>query len=332
MEKGLNFNSSIEPRKIDVIIPMYNRSDCVQNIIKALSSQTFKDFRAICLDDGSGADTYDVLKNTLPNAEFESLLVRKENGGAASARNTGLHLVTAEWISFVDSDDGLKPEFLEYLYTAATEGNAELSVCGLKMYLENEDRIITPAGELAYCVIDSAEAMKRFCTRWFGPVCLLIKAENTKQNKIFYDENCIYNEDAPYIAEVIASCETVAYIENELYLYFTHAGSLHRSPSVKKFLSVIKSFSKTEEKLLKDNSIAAKTFNNMGAARFYIATLRRAAIQLDYKDFAFLEKEINFKKYKQQIKNLSISQQFASYLLLFSKHIFRLVMKAIFKD
>jgi hypothetical protein len=70
----------------------------------------------------------------------------------------------------------------------------------------------------------------------------------------------------------------------------------------------------------------------VGSVRFYIATLRRAAVQLPYKDFIALEKQINFKRYKEQIKNLTLSQKIACYALLISKPAFYHLMKLLFKD
>lgn len=318
--------------KVDVIIPMYNRANCVVNIISELEKQTFKDFRAIFVDDGSKDNTYDVLTNELKNATFDYEVIKKENGGAGSARNTGMRAADAEWIAFVDSDDGLKPEFLEYLYTSAVDTNSDLAICNLKIYPPGEKAVSEPTQKLEYRLISSAQAMKIFCTKWIGPVCFFISRKIIQSDNLFFDEECIFNEDAPFLPTVINAADKVAYIEQELYFYYTHPGSLHRSPSLDKFLSAIKSFSITEEKLLKSDNQAAAVFNDMGSARFYIATLRRAAVHLSYKDFKSLEKKIKFKRFKKQIKNLSITQRIACYILFISKLIFYYGMKLIFKD
>lgn len=320
------------PQLVDVIIPMYNRVDCVKNIISELNKQTFKSFKAIFVDDGSTDNTLEVLNTSLQEAKFEHLVLTKSNGGAGSARNAGMRAADAEWISFVDSDDGLKPQFLEYLYTAAESAKAQLSICNLKMYEEGAVVKEESAMPLNYQTISSAEAMKIFCTNWLGPVCFMINRKIQRSKDLYFDERCIYNEDAPFLPQVIASTETVAYIEQELYLYYTHSGSLHRSPSAKKFYSAIESFEKAEKNLLQTKNASAEVFNRMGSARFYIATLRRAAVQLPYNDFKALDKRIQFKRFKRQIKNLLTKQQLASYLLLISKPLFYFTMKTIFKD
>lgn len=318
--------------KVDVIIPMYNRANCVVNILSELEKQTFKDFRTIFVDDGSTDDTLAVLDKELKNATFDYEIIKKENGGAGSARNAGMRAADAEWIAFVDSDDGLKPEFLEYLYTSAVRAKSDLAICNLKMFPPGEKAVAEPTQELEYRLISSAEAMKIFCTKWLGPVCFLINRNVQQAADLFFDEECIYNEDASFLPTVIAAAETVAYVEQELYYYYTHLGSLHRSPSLEKYYSALKSFADTEKKLLACDTPAARVFNSMGGARFYIATLRRSAVQMNYTDFLTLEKKIDFKRYKKQIKNLSLSQKMAAYAVLFSKPMFWILMKLIFKD
>lgn len=318
---------------IDVIIPMYNRADCVENIIKELEKQTFKDFRAIFVDDGSKDNTLEVLKDSLKNAKFESLIVEKQNGGAASARNAGVRASNSEWIVFVDSDDGIREEYLEYLYRAVSESNSDLGICSMQTLIQGvSNQKIDSKKVFEYRNITPAEAMKYYCQNWIGPVCLIIKRDMQQKKQLFFDELCIYNEDAPYIADVIVGSSKVALINQRLYLYYTHLGSLHRSPSIEKYFSAIKSFSNMEQKLSKVDSPAAKVFNEMGGARFYIATLRRSAVQMKYRDFLTLEKEINFKRYKNQIKNLLLSQRVAAYMFLISKPIFWFLMRSMFKD
>ena len=95
--------------QIDIIVPIYNRSAYIPNLISQLEKQTFRDFRVIFVDDGSRDDSYEVLRRCLKDAGFDHLLIRQENGGAAAARNTGLRAVEADWIGFMDSDDCAVP-------------------------------------------------------------------------------------------------------------------------------------------------------------------------------------------------------------------------------
>lgn len=317
---------------IDLIIPVYNRAHCIPALIGELEKQTFRRFRAIFVDDGSQDDSVAVLYRCLEAASFPYEIIRKENGGAASARNAGLRASTAPWIGFVDSDDGLLPQFLEQLHTAATQTGADFSVCGFQLILEGSGKQPQPAGEFAYEALTAAEYMRRYYTNWVGVVCMLISGPFQRSKKLFFDENCTYHEDIPFITETIAAAQRVTQINNALYLYLAHPGSLSRSPRMDKFLSGIQSFEKTAAKLARSPSAAAEMFCTMAPARYYIATLRKAAVQMSYPAFAELAKQIDFRRFRSQIPNLSGGAKLASYLLLTSKRCFYYGVRTVFKD
>lgn len=321
------------PYAIDVIVPVYNRANCIENLIRELEKQTFQDFRVIFVDDGSTDDSRQVIRQLLPKAKFPYILIEQENGGAGSARNTGMRAAEADWISFVDSDDGLHPEFLEYLYTAGTKAKAELAFCNLQMIPEGSGEVPPPVGEMAYEEISAAEGMRIYCTRWVGPVCLLINRQFQQRNNLYFDETCIYCEDAPFIMTVIAAAEKVAYLPHELYIYYTHQGSLSRSPSAEKYVSAIEAFRRVEAHIGAMDTPVAKVFREMAGIRYYIATLRRSAVQLKYKSFQDLAKLVELSRYKKNIPYLQQrSQRLACRILLFSKTAFYYAVRLIFKD
>ena len=317
---------------IDLIVPVYNRAHCIPALIGELEKQTFRRFRVIFVDDGSQDDSVAVLRRCLETSSFPYEIIQKENGGAASARNAGLRASTAPWIGFVDSDDGLLPQHLEQLYTAATQSDADFAVCGFQLILEGSGRQPQPSGEFTYETLTAAEYMRRYYTNWIGVVCMLINGSFQRSKELFFDENCAYHEDIPFITEVIAAANRVAQVNNALYLYLAHPGSLSRSPRMDKFLSGIQSFEKTADKLAQSPCAAAETFRTMAPARYYIATLRKAAVQMSYPAFAELAKKVDFRRFRSQIPQLSGGAKLASYLLLTSKRCFYYGVRTVFKD
>lgn len=97
---------------VSVIIPTYNRCALVTQAVDCVLSQSRADFELIIVDDGSTDDTYDVLKRRL-DGEHRVRVVRKENGGTASARNLGIAQARAAWTAFLDSDDLWELRYLE---------------------------------------------------------------------------------------------------------------------------------------------------------------------------------------------------------------------------
>ena len=318
--------------QIDIIVPIYNRAAYIPNLVGQLEKQTFRDFRVIFVDDGSRDDSYEILCRCLKDVNFDFSLIRQENGGAAAARNTGLRAVEADWIGFMDSDDCVVPEYLSYLHRAATETDSDLAICGYRMIPEGTPLPESAVAPLHYRAITPAEAMHHYCTGWLGVYCLLFKRETQQEKAVFFDENCRYCEDAPFITEVIEAATGVSLIGETLYYYCTNQGSLSRSPKLDKFLSGIHSFEIMEKKMLRSESEAAAVFNRMGSARYYIATLRKAAVQMSYRDFSSLAKRINYRRYRSQIPYLPKTAKLASHLLLISKRCFYHGIRTLFKD
>ncbi len=317
---------------IDLIIPLYNNAAFCDQIVNALESQSFREFRAIFVDDGSKDHTVEILSQRLQSASFPYLLISKENGGAASARNTGLRQSDAPWIGFVDGDDIPRPEYLEYLYTAATKAEADLAICRYQEYYPEKNQAPEAVNPLSFRKTTAEEAMDRYCTQWLGVYCLLMKREIFLKDHLYFDENCHYCEDAPYIAEVINAADQVAIIENALYLYVIRQGSLSHNGAISKFMSGIGSFQRTVANMEKQDKATARLFATKGCARYYLATLKKAAVQLPYSEFTRLEKDVPLKEYKKYLGTLSRSQALAARVYLLSSPLFYQIIRKAFRN
>jgi len=94
---------------VSVIIPYYRASQTIARAVESVLAQTFRPHEILIVDDGSPDDAASATK------EFGSsvTLIRKPNGGAASARNLGIEHAKGEWIAFLDADDYWEPIKLE---------------------------------------------------------------------------------------------------------------------------------------------------------------------------------------------------------------------------
>ena len=103
-----------------IILPTYNRSHFLDNAFQSLSAQTFKEWELIIVDDGSTDNTEEKVKELQSKNTFPILYTKRENGGAALARNTGVSLAQGEYIAFFDSDDYWDADHLNRAVTALT--------------------------------------------------------------------------------------------------------------------------------------------------------------------------------------------------------------------
>lgn len=116
--------------KITVIVPVYKVEPYLRRCVDSILNQTFTDFELILVDDGS-PDGCGVICDEYIDPRIT--VIHQPNGGLSAARNSGIDWAFAcsdsEWLAFVDSDDWVHPQYLEYLYRAVCETDAKLSVC-----------------------------------------------------------------------------------------------------------------------------------------------------------------------------------------------------------
>ncbi|WP_025731159.1 teichuronic acid biosynthesis protein TuaG [Heyndrickxia ginsengihumi] len=98
---------------VTVITPSYNSSKTIKNAVRSVQQQTFRNWEMIIVDDCSNDDTRELLEAIEQSDERIRVHCLQENGGAAIARNIGLHQAKGRYVAFLDSDDCWKPEKLE---------------------------------------------------------------------------------------------------------------------------------------------------------------------------------------------------------------------------
>ncbi len=317
---------------IDVIVPIYNASCHISGMLQNFEKQLFRDFRVIFVNDGSSDDSLVRLEEGLKHVTFPHKVISRENGGAAAARNTGLRLAEAPWTVCIDCDDVFLPEFLLYLYRAASENNADFAYAQYKMVPENKDPGPCCVGELEAKPISPELCMKDHYTAWFPHVCMLFNREFFIKNDLFYDENCRYCEDNTFVTRAIAYADRIMRISNVIYLYYCYSNSLSHSVNVDKFMSGLASFRKMNEELKGLDRPAVKMFFSVSAGRFYLSSFRFSALQMEYKAFRQITDSVSPALYRNQISCQPFMTRMAGYLLLFSKRLFYVVSRLMFRN
>lgn len=118
--------------KISVITPVYNTEKYIRRCVDSILGQTFADFELILVDDGS-PDNSGAICDEYAAKDKRIHVIHQENQGQSCARNHALDWVfensNSEWITFVDSDDWVHPQYLEYLLYAVLHTGCKISTC-----------------------------------------------------------------------------------------------------------------------------------------------------------------------------------------------------------
>lgn len=122
--------------KISVILPVYNVEEYLEKSVNSVLNQTYKNMEIILVDDGS-TDSSAELCDEFQKKDSRIKVIHKENGGLSDARNAGTKLASGKYITYIDSDDIVALEYIEYLYTLIKKYQCSMSLCTHTVICEN---------------------------------------------------------------------------------------------------------------------------------------------------------------------------------------------------
>ena len=129
---------------ISIIVPVYNVEKYLEKCINSILNQTYKNIEIILIDDGSTDNSGKICDDF--SLRFKNIFAfHKINGGSSSARNYGIKKANGNYIMFVDSDDWIDNDMVEFLYNNLKENNCDISISGRYINYENGVQIISSA-------------------------------------------------------------------------------------------------------------------------------------------------------------------------------------------
>ena len=134
IEKTVTYPSTL----ISVVIPIYNVSPYLRLCLESVENQTYPYFEVLLINDGSRDDSKDICQEFI-NKDKRFRYFEQENLGISAARNTGIVNSNGEFITFIDGDDFVDPNYLEELYHAALKNDSEIVIGSYKEFNENDN-------------------------------------------------------------------------------------------------------------------------------------------------------------------------------------------------
>lgn len=212
---------------ISVIIPVYNVAPYLDRCLDSVIHSTYHELEIICVDDGSTDQSLEILRR-YESEEARIIVITKENGGVSSARNAGLRAASGDFITFVDSDDFIHPQYFELLLQTQKKTSADLVVCDFQRIKEDElppDFSTLQFDAATIIPLDRKAFFQKHLYRSY--MCSKLFRREIISGVFFRDE-IRYAEDAVFVAEVWEKSPNIksSFISAKLYAYFDREGSL----------------------------------------------------------------------------------------------------------
>ena len=211
--------------KVSVIVPVYKAEPFLRDCVDSILSQTFSDLEVFLVDDGS-PDTCPALCDEYAGQDSRVRVIHQENQGQAAARNHALAQAKGEWVCFVDSDDLIHPQTVEFLYHAALDTGAKISMCPMLEAMELPADFSRPR-EAAYEAVEMDEAtLVRLFDQEDYPswvACAKLIRREIVDTHLFCPGR-VY-EDNEAVCHWVCAAKTVARVPHALYFYRTNPNS-----------------------------------------------------------------------------------------------------------
>lgn len=207
---------------ISVIVPVYKVEPYIHKCVDSILGQTFSDIQVILVDDGSPDTCGDICEEYAKKDERVQV-VHKENGGLSDARNAGIPFAKGEYVIFLDSDDYVEKDMLEYLYTNIKKARADMATCGIyevykdRIEAQEEEEDFVCSGEEAFrCILRGHTIRGEIWNKLILKSCM---------EDLRFPKGRLY-EDIYYTVDLMQRVKTVAVGTKPKYYY------LHREDSI----------------------------------------------------------------------------------------------------
>ena len=209
---------------ISIIVPIYNVEKYLRQCLDSIQDQTYQNFECLLINDGSSDNSADICREYV-SKDSRFRYIEKENGGVSFARNLGIEHSKGEYITFIDSDDWVDSDYLEVLYTALIDENADISVSTYKRFhmADNcwyvhsfqrgyEKRVFTNQELIdEFIDLDTFDYSYRYVCGKLVRKCLL--------DKIAFNEMTTLGEDMEFWLKLYLISNKVVFVNRDSYIY-----------------------------------------------------------------------------------------------------------------
>ena len=236
---------------VSVIIPVYNTAQYLDNCIQSICAQTLSDWEIILVDDGAKDESPQICDKWVAKDE-RIHVIHKQNEGLGLTRNAGLTIAKGEFVCFLDSDDTLDKETLEYCTERLVQEQADACFYGRKT--QGKDGSYTVNKNIPEKLVYIGEEVKKeFARIYIGKLptenassyiqasacCGMYRHSVIRDNGLtFMSERICLSEDTFFNLDFCRYAKKTLILPKDFYNYTYNANSLTKSYNPNKIRQV----------------------------------------------------------------------------------------------
>lgn len=218
--------------KVSVIVPVYNTEKYLRECLNSLAEQTLDGIEIVMVNDGSKDKSITIMEEFVKRYPDRFVLLNKQNGGQATARNKGIRECHGKYIGFVDSDDKVHPDMFREMYETAVSGDYDYVECHYHYVKEGKNgelKELSTRGNIR----EYKGKRDMFINPQVSPWNKLYKRELIIEAGIEFPEGVIY-EDTSFFIKTIPYINKSKYIDKKfVYYYLRGSSTMNANKSIK---------------------------------------------------------------------------------------------------
>lgn len=207
---------------VSVIIPIYNLELYLHKSINSVLHQMNPNFELILINDGS-TDTSGSLCDEYAEKDKRIRVKQMKNNGVSSARNAGIEMARGEWLLFLDGDDVLELDTIQYILQAAEQNEIDMLAGGFKYVYSSK----VVCADNSACIDKGVNLIHDYGS-WNLKICIgsfAIKKEIVDRYNIFFHTGTKYGEDVEFITNCLLNSRMAMVTPKYFSNYVVHNDS-----------------------------------------------------------------------------------------------------------
>ena len=324
-----------------IIVPIYNGEAFLEDCIKSIINQTYKNIEIILINDGSTDKTARICEN-YKKKDSRIVIVNKENTGVSDSRNLGIKIAKGKYIMFADCDDRMDCCMIEKMYNILINNKVDCVRCNYFGGEKFKEKIYNNK-EIKDSLIFNILSGKLKCYVW------LLLIDINKLSDITFDDELYLMEDTKFYIELLSIIKSIYICNDELYFYNTNNPN-SVTKSSKYYISNMRHYltiNKKIRKILQNNNLENKknikelnghtVFNIINQTyltyknnpKDFNQSLKKFRELLNDKRFLEIARDIDFKNVniikRKQIKYMMNEKYYKIYFVyFFRKNIYKI--------
>lgn len=296
-------------KMISIVMPVYNAENYLKKSIESIMNQTYPIWELILIDNGSEDDSYRICQEYAKKDERIWVMHQYQNRGVSAARNLGVEKVTGEYVTFLDADDWIAPDYLEQLNKMAQSTQADMLVCQFqKVYEEQRQKDEVTSKENN--VQKRNYRLKTYNRDEYISRCLLngythcwgVFYKLSLLDGMRFQTKITIGEDVLFLIDTILQAEKIVVTDYDGYRYYINENGAMKRKFTPSYMDQILCWQKAKEKLLGQYPAIEDKLNSILVVSTMLVVGKLSALS-----------EEELKDYKENVKEcLNVIKEYSS--------------------